>query len=291
VSHFRAHEWHHIAIDWDDENPAFPVRLYMDFQDMREEATPRMAQARVDSTANSWVRLNERQPRDGLQVGGIIREQGVDDAGVFKWFTNSTKTERGTGVETIAPSVKRILANATIDELVCYEGQFASIKQYYGATGSPGYFSVQPSEYANVFEVPLPPDVDHAILRVVRLDVLLPDHVHGFAPPVDRAAAQHPADRVRVHVQCGRRLERAENAGRAVATAGSPQRGVRPARVPAADGLRGNNAQFVYKMRMFGSISNVGNTAGGMVQTPVVDDVTLTYFLPSPRILLQEEAD
>ncbi len=51
------------------------------------------------NAANSWVRLNERQPRDGLMVGEIVREQGLNDAGVFKWFTNTTATEGGGGVE------------------------------------------------------------------------------------------------------------------------------------------------------------------------------------------------
>lgn len=56
-------------------------------------------------------------------------------------------------------------------------------------------------------------------------------------------------------------------------------------------GLKGNNAEFVYKFRMTGGRSQSGNTVGGVVQTPAIDDVTLTYFLPSPRILFQEEEE
>ena len=32
-------------------------------------------------------------------------------------------------------------------------------------------------------------------------------------------------------------------------------------------------------------------TIGGVVQTPVIDDVTLSYYLPNPKILLQEDVD
>ena len=91
---------------------------------MTTGGTPRRAQQVIDGTANSWVRLNQRQPIDGLMVGGIVRAQGVSDAGVFKWFTTSAKTGGGGGVTTVAPTVKRILANATIDELIVYQGTF-----------------------------------------------------------------------------------------------------------------------------------------------------------------------
>ncbi len=64
-----------------------------------------------------------------------------------------------------------------------------------------------------------------------------------------------------------------------------------PGRIAQKDnvGVLGNNVEVVYTLRMQGGRSPSGNTAGGVVQTPVIDDVTLTYFLPSPRILLQEE--
>ena len=169
--HFRAHEWHHIALDWDDDDYFNPIRLYVDFQEYKDGGSARKPQD--PSTLNapsSWVRLNERQPKDGLHVGGFIREQGVAEYGLFKWFTNSTDAARSGGgqsgfVQTIAQSVKKVLANATIDELVCFEGRFPSVKTYYGGAGSPGYFTQQTAEYTNVFEIPLPSDVDHVTLR------------------------------------------------------------------------------------------------------------------------------
>ena len=55
--------------------------------------------------------------------------------------------------------------------------------------------------------------------------------------------------------------------------------------------IKGANAEVVYKFYLKGAKSLSGNTAGGVVQTPVIDDVTLTYYLPNPKILLQEDVD
>ena len=56
-------------------------------------------------------------------------------------------------------------------------------------------------------------------------------------------------------------------------------------------GLKGNSAELVYTFRMGAAQAIGGNTSGGFVGSPVIDDVTLSYFLPSPRILLQEEVE
>jgi hypothetical protein len=59
----------------------------------------------------------------------------------------------------------------------------------------------------------------------------------------------------------------------------------------SGDVSKGNKAELVYKFKFQGAKSQTGNTGGGTVQTPAIDDVTLTYFLPNPKILLQEEVD
>jgi hypothetical protein len=215
----------------------------------------------------------------------------VDEYGVFKWFTNSTDAVNAGGgsagfVQTIAPGLKRILANATIDELIAFEEQFPSAKQYYGGSGSPGYFSRQPGEYANVFEVPLPPDVDHVMLRsfdwTSYYPVLYTDSRANSAPqalqitpivcqltlnaPSSPPSFQEPWRNPTVSNQAGGRIAlRRENLS------------------------KGNVAEVVYKFTLTGARSQVGYTSGGIVQTPAIDDVTLTYFLPNPKILLQEE--
>jgi hypothetical protein len=291
IAHLKAHEWHHIAVDWDDENPTYPTRLYLDFKEVQEAGAPKKPQAIIDGTANSWVRLNERQPKDSLQVGVIVREQGVDDAGVFKFFTNTIQAAGGSGVQTVSPSVKRILGNATIDELVTYEGIFPSVKQYYGGGGAPGYFTNQEGRYANVFQVPLPPDMDHVILRSF-------DWTSYYPTLYTDSQANQPPQKLPVTAPI--RAELTFNAG----GRGSPPPAFsEPWRQPSVLNLvagrsayarsgsiqEQRRADVVYRFSMKASAAQTGNTAGGFVQTPVIDDVTLTYFLPSPKILSQEE--
>lgn len=290
VRHLKAHEWHHIAVEWDDENTVFPIRIYMDFEDVRE-AAPAIPQSIVDMTANSWVRLNERQPRDGLQIGGIVREQGVDDAGVFKWFTNTTRAGTGGGVQTVAQSVKRVLANATIDELVTFEGTFSAARQFYGGRAAPGYFTTQPGRYANVFEIALPPNVESVVLRTFDWTSYYPvlytdSRLNSVPQPFPTKApircrllfnsdTTPPAEFSEpwrqptvVNLVAGRRV---------FASSGSVE--------------KRRKAEVVYDFTLIGARPQTGRTAGGVVGTPVIDDVTLTYFLPHPRILQQEEVE
>jgi hypothetical protein len=292
VRHFKAHEWHHIAVDWNDQNPAFDVRLWVDFKSWDNlNGRPLRPQQIIDGTANSWVRLNERQPKDGLQIGGIVRNQAVEDAGIFKWFTNSTTTEAGSsGVKTIAESVKRILANATIDDVITYEGTFPEVKSAYGGgTALPGYFTNQTGEYANVFEVPLPPDIDQVVLRSFDWTSYYPttytDSLPGSVPqrldirPIECQLSYNSYTSPPAAFHEPWRHSSVVNpvAGRAVVRRGG--------------GIKGTSAEVVYWFKMYGARAQTGSTAGGVVQTPVIDDVTLSYFLPSPRILQQEEAD
>ena len=287
ISHFKAHEWHHIGVQWDDKNPSQASKLFIDFREANECSTIFFAQEIVEGTPNSWVRLNERQPRDSLQIGAIIRDQGVSDAGVFKWFTNTTSTTGGgAAVQTIAPSVKRILANATIDE-VAVANNFGAMRQYYSAQGAPGYFSQQPGEYANVFEIPLPPDVDHVILKSFDWTAYYP------AMYTDSRVNSIPQRVVVTPMQCQLTYNSPE---------APPGPFIEPWRTPTVanrvggrscyrreTGLKGANAKLVYKFNMSGARGPQGNTAGGVVQTPVIDDVTLAYFLPNPKVILQEE--
>jgi hypothetical protein len=290
VTHFKAHEWHHIAVEWNDEIPKTYPRLFLDFQPMELPTYHAQDPATLGPPPQSWVRLNERQPRDGLYIGSIIRDQGLSDGGIFKWFTNSTPVQGGGRVQTVAQQTKRILANATIDELVTFEGGFLGMKQYYGAQGSPGYFSTQPGEYANIFEIPAPADVDSVTLRSFDWTSYYPTTYADSKPGSIPQRLQVTPMQCEVYyssqntalpppfAEPWRRPQVAnEVAGRQVF------------RQSAA--LKGASLPFVYKFRMSGARSALGNSAGGVVQTPIIDDVTLTYFLPNPRILIQEEAE
>lgn len=290
VRHFKAHEWHHVAVEWDDENLSYPVKIYLDFKDV-PEATPRLAQANRDLVPRAWVRLNERQPKDGLQIGGIVRDQGVADAGVFKWFTNTTRPEGGgAGVQVVAQNVKRLIANATIDEVITFEGSFLTSRAFYGGRAAAGYFSVQPGEYANVFEVPLPPDADQVILRTLDWTSYYPTLYTDSRPgSVPQAFSQKPPIVCQVQFR----------------TDGSPpgefsepwRQPTVPNRVAGRRAFRGDTVELrrkvevAYRFTIPGYRAQTGNQAGGVVQTPAIDDVTLTYFLPHPKVLLVEEDD
>jgi hypothetical protein len=266
------------------------LTVYIDFEkDL--QAKPLHPQAMIEQQANSWVRLNERQPRDRLEIGGFVRNQGVADAGLFKWFTNTTRAgDTGGGVVPVAQAIKRILANATIDEFITYEGEFTGVKQYYGSAGSPGYFTNQTGEYANVFEISLPPDVESVVLRAL-------DWTSYYPTLYTDSRTGSFASALRVTpIQC----EVFYNASQPAPPPFSepwrdpevPNRlGGRRVSRPGG-GIEGQNAEVVYKFRMEPGVSQSGGaTSGGRVQTPVIDDVTLTYYLSSPKILLQEETD
>jgi hypothetical protein len=285
ISYFRAHEWHHVGIEWNDRNVSRPMRVFIDFEE-RQDGALGIPQQIQDGTANSWTRLNERQPRDSLMIGGIVRNQGVDDSGIFKWFTNTTTAPGGRGVQVVSPSIKRILANATIDELITFGNTFEEAKTYYGGRGQPGYFTNQTGEYANIFEIPLPPEVSQVTLRALDWTSYYPTtFTDSKVNSVPQALNVTPM------------LCEVSFMGPS-----QPRQAREPWREPTVDnfvagkvvvrpetGIRGQNAVVVYKFRMSGARSPQGATAGGVVQTPVLDDVTLSYFLPSPKILLQEE--
>jgi len=288
VRHFAAHEWHHIALDWNDQNQAYPIRLYLDFVEVQQGGQPRRAQQHVDGTANSWVRLNQRQPIDGLQVNGLVRPQGVSDAGVFKWYT-TTERLPNTGFKTSTPTVKRIIGNATIDELILYQGTFPQVKRHYGTAGGAGYFTNRTGEYANLFEIPLPQEVDHIVLRSFDWTSYYPTTFTDSLPNSPARKLVNEPIRCQLWYPTPTALPPEFD---------EPWRDTRVTNDVAGrrvyrqqTGMRGRNAEFVYKFSMKGATATTGNAAGGVVQTPVIDDVTLTYYLPSPRILLQEDAD
>ncbi len=293
ISHFRAHEWHHIGIDWDDRNPRQGLRLFLDFTEIKQGGGPIFPQApSLVGSASTWVRLNERQPKDSLTIGGIIREQGESNFGIFKWFTNTTSAGGGTGgITAVAREVKRLMANATIDEFVAFDGKFPSVRTYYGNT-APGYFTNQQGEYANLFEIPLPPHVDSVVLRSLDWTSYYPTTYTDSTPNSIPARVRQTDP-----IQCEAHFI-APGRGTLPGAFSEPWRVQEPVNRIAGrkagrrqSGLKGNNAQLAYVFRMRAGQGSTGNTSGGNVATPVIDDVTLTYFLPNPRILLQEEIE
>jgi hypothetical protein len=286
IRKLRAHEWHHIAVDWNDSAPSSSLAVYVDFQRVPDAGPYLPLMSSGGDTPTAWTRLNVRRPKDEFFIGGFIRGQGVADAGVFKWFTNTFEGQRGSGLmPDQAPTVKRVLANATIDELITYQGTFQSVKSYYGS-GAPGYFTVQPGEYANLFEVPLPPEIDSVVLRSFDWTSYYP----AFYTSREGQTLRVQTTPISCQIITGRtnipnfdepwrrRNERNPVANRVVMRR-------------SARGMIGTNADLVYSFRIPSGRVMAGSMAGASVHTPVIDDVTLTYYLPDPKILIQEEAD
>jgi hypothetical protein len=288
VAHFKAHEWHHIAVDWQDDNPGKPVTVWVDFERL-QAGGPYIPQEDIESLPTAWVRLNVRRPRDGLFIGGFIRKQKVSDSGIFKWFSNTFKPPKGSATVIERP-LKRILANATMDEVVAYTGTFSTVRRYFVPRGAPGYFSSQAGTYANVFEVPLPPEIDHVVLRSFDWTSYYPTFFTGGGANV-RAPVALRTEQIRGQAQLGGKVNPSglSEGWRTpmVRTAVSNKRCVRR----QSKGLLGRSAELVYKFTLPPGITQTGSMAGGAVQTPVIDDVTVTYFLPDARILHQEEVD
>lgn len=290
VAHFRAHEWHHIAVDWNDESPSQAIQVWIDFEKV-QGGGPFIPQAEITDEPTAWVRLNARDPRDGLFIGGFIRHQGVSDAGVFKWFTNSLgggESGGQRGLRMVEPTVKKILANATIDELITYTGTFAGVRNYFVPRGAPGYFSHRSGDYANLMEVPLPPGVDHVVLRSFDWTAYWPSSYTGNNRQPQKLTVE--PIQCQVLVNSARVPGRFRDPWRDMGTVPNKVAGYTAGRA-TGDARLGSNAPLVYRFTIPPARAVAGSMAGGSVQTPVIDDVTLTYYLADPKILHQEEVD
>jgi len=262
ISRWRAHEWHHLAISFDDQSSTNRIRVWLDHE-------------QVDAVNHNigdgmFCALNEEEPKDQIQVGGFFRDQAVATEGLFKFGTNFTQQ----GVEK-APSVKRVLANATIDEFRIYLGAYTQDDSRGG-----GYFTEQRGTYTNAFEIPIPDGIQRVRLRNLTWTIY---------PP--KMYAQRPL----------LWNSRSDVTFSAIGVDNSPQ----PRRLGDPGGTyeqnklitghwlyaRGNTfgkvGELLYQVQMRGA-QGTGADAGKIVATPALDDVTLTVYLPSAEFLLTE---
>lgn len=287
ISHFKAHEWHHLAVDWHDENPGQPLTVWIDFE--RIQTPPYVPQEDIQDVPTAWVRLNVRRPRDGLFIGGFIRKQKVSDSGVFKWYSNTFRPNQGSATVIERP-LKRVIANATIDEFIAYSGTFSSVRRYFAPRGAPGYFTNQPGTYANVFEIPLPPEIEHVVMRSFDWTSYYPTFYTGGGASI-RAPVNLRVEQIRGQAQLGGKVNPSglSEGWRTPMTRTAVSN--RPCVRRQSRGLLGRNAELAYKFTIPPGITQTGTLAGGAMQTPAIDDVTATYYLPDPKILHQEELD
>ncbi len=253
------HEWHHIRIRYDDRIIQNQIQVELDGNGFE---TFRFA----EQGPTDFVVLNQARPRDEMYVGAFFRRQFRSQSGVFKFQTNSFNLQESLSI------LKYLSANATIDEVRIREGS--------GGTGAlRSYYTDIQATYANVFEVPIPDGMNRVRLRTFTWTIYPPGLYSG-------QATQYNENSVTAEVL---------NVGQAgQATLSDPGGDFNQSRAFAGRWLNatetafGTRADMVYRFQMRGTPGGAAVAGGRFVASPVLDDVTLTYYLPSTRHLVSE---
>lgn len=267
ISNWRANEWHHLAISYNDEiGGSNRIKVFVDFQDVSAVSH--------NLGEGEFVALNVEEPKDSLFVGGFYRDQAVEDEGLFKFGTNFSRNDGSQR----AASIKRVQANATIDEFVTFTGN------YVGPFGAIGYFTDKRGRYTNRFEVPFPEGIQRVKLRSITWTVLPPTRYNGQQV---RFPEQNVSFQVANLGTQGFTLQGLQDAG------GDARRNTSFAGnwLYAGGGNReGKIGELVYQVAMRGALGS-GDFGARVVASPVLEDVTLTYYLPSAQTLLTESLE
>lgn len=265
---WRAKEWHHVVVAWNDETGGRPIAVWLDGEE--SSVVP------YSLGEGEFVALNERVPKDGIFVGSFFRDQAVANEGLFKFGTNLTY-EDGIAVER-AQSVKRVLANATIDEFVTFQGAYTP------RFGSPtGYFTDKTGKYANRFEIPFPDGIDRIRLRSFTWTEYVPNLHSGLG--VDWQDSNLRMSVVNAGGN-GTRKSLRDPGGDSSQSAGFAGAWISP----TGANIEGRTGELIYEYEMSGA-RGLAADGGKTVASPALDDVTLTYYLPTVEFLLTETLD
>ena len=282
LRYWRGHEWHHIAISWDDTggggagpDPLSYVRVFVDgnLVDVQANVNHRLSGKKdsLDGGAGEFVRLNHepypqnendpRWPKDEFFIGAVHRRQLLQ-AGVFKFQRDVIWG-----------------ANGTIDDVRVYRESIQESMQVARPTDR-----YVPGTYEQRMNVPFPGNVDR-----IRLGSFL---FTGYVPKEynDADPGKYGGGRLEVLLlKDGRPLQAFgaggwvfnENALRGGFSVTADPNGLTPQGTPI---YLNKDEILSYRVRFLPARNALGNVA-----SPVLDDVTLTYFLPKAKVLLQEE--
>jgi len=317
---WRAGEWHHIAVAWDDTggaNNTDPHSFLKIFIDGKRQSEAKI----VGDAKNMFVRLNEppqvtedefgrastgggagafesRYPKDRITVGSIIRRIAKIDEGVFKHrnvFNPSYMGGSGGSGAADPDAPKRIalFACGVVDDFITYGG-VDGLNQ--SLPRAPERFE-QEATYVQHFDLSARMPGGNRPLEVARLSwtALLPPKNHGsnqgrgttgsidvrvmepggikMRDPLLAGGAQQDSitysEMLRTYSYA--KLEKVNSIEPAVVPSGSPK------------------VKYLVTMRP----ASYGTGAFGLgamqnIDTPVLQEVTLTYFLPAPQTLLKE---
>ena len=271
VENWRAHEWHHIAISYDDQSATNRIRVFVDHEN-------------VDAVNHNigegmFCALNEEEPKDQIMIGGFYRDQALANEGLFKFGTNFTR--QGTPT---APSIKRVLANATIDEFRIYLGQYTQDDSRKG-----GYYTERPAKYSNVFMVPFQEGIQKRRLRNMTWSMYPPKMYSGTSVQWDDATMTV----VNVDGQSTDRELRDPGGRAGGAGDGGRNNSQLAGKYLFATGSQDYGSDFNlgflgYEVQMRAGTASGGPLSSRAMVSPALDDLTLTVYLPSARYLISE---
>ncbi len=270
VSNWRAHEWHHVAVSYDDQSATNRIRVWVDHENTDA--------VNHNIGEGMFCALNEEEPKDQIMIGGFYRDQAVATEGLFKFGTNFTRQ----GVQT-APSIKRVLANATIDEFRVYLGQYTQDDSRKG-----GYYTERPAKYSNVFMVPFEEGIQRRKLRNMTWTLYSPKIYSGASVQFDEPVMTV----LNVNGQStGRTLQ--DPGGKAGGDGGGRSNQQIAGKYLFATGSQDYGNDFDlgflgYEIQMRAGTAQGGALSGRTMVSPALDDVTLSVYLPSARYLISE---
>jgi hypothetical protein len=265
VRDWKAHEWHHLAVEWNDEADGDRIRVVLDGEALNIVTNHNLGFGR-------FCALNEFEPSDEIQIGGVHRQQSVDNEGVFKFGTNVSARS----MQQRDPTVKKIPLNGTIDEFRTFFGF------YDRGSEELGYFTRETGRYVNQFEVPFPEGIQRLRLRSLNWTVYPPKLYAGLGvrwnPGTDfvmRARNVDNSGAIEIRDAGGDAVLNQNISGRWLYKTGN---------------LLGEVGRLGYEVEMRGAFGEQ-RYGDRIVSSPVFDDVTLTYYLPSARVLISEEME
>ncbi|RME02597.1 MAG: hypothetical protein D6805_09420 [Planctomycetota bacterium] len=278
----RAHQWHHFSITWNDTttNPNARLSISIDNGMIRSIPLPRLNDAKFNG---AFVKLNEipYRNRDAFYIGSIFREQYFPRSGVFKFV----------GFQDLIKEV----CHGTIDDVYCYTSSTYT-------PSTPRRFA-DSGIYVNAFNLrdKFSGGVQALKLGTISWTGYLPFYWCGgdtrfLANPYQPYVIWPKIEIFQVYLQkfnpSTQQLEGSirpiliDPSVRALEWNNYKKSGIAPLVDNTGKPITaGPNDWLVYKFRL-----QAGTPRGGRVRniaTPVLDDVTLTFFRPQPKILLE----
>lgn len=293
ISGWKRGEWHHVGVSWNDlDRSESRVQVFLDGQAARSQTGVTFGKIGEDD----FCSLNTQQPYDELTIGGIIRRQAVAQAGLFKFAYNLTVGSGGSigasattgagGVGAfVLPSLKVFPSNATIDEFVSYTGPYQGFRS--STLGRISGYYTRKGTYHNCFELTFPRGVQTLRIRAFDWTEYQPAMYHT---PSGGAQPLRMSQETRARVYLSGTPVHFNKAPWLQQTSGVNNNRIagKIFKRPTGRGMSQDSVKLVYRFDMTAA-NGQGQSAGLPLATPVIDDVTLSYFLPSPQLLSWED--